>query len=153
MKVRGIRKNCQHLWRWGTMLLGMLMICSAEENLWVTVYYGVSVFKEANTTLFCASDAKAYDTEVHNVGTHACVPTDPPTRSAIGNVTEILTCGNNMVEQMHEDIISLWDPSLKPCVKLTPLCVTLNCPDYNSTTNGLLLVTTVVEWKRWRKEK
>nr|4JM2_E Chain E, gp120 [Human immunodeficiency virus 1] len=30
---------------------------------------------------------------------------------------------NNMVEQMQEDIISLWDQSLKPCVKLTPLCV------------------------------
>lgn len=49
------------------MLLGMLMICSAAEQLWVTVYYGVPVWKDANPTLFCASDAKAYDTEVHNV--------------------------------------------------------------------------------------
>nr|3LQA_G Chain G, Envelope glycoprotein gp160 [Human immunodeficiency virus 1] len=30
---------------------------------------------------------------------------------------------NDMVDQMHQDIISLWDQSLKPCVKLTPLCV------------------------------
>nr|AXP18402.1 envelope glycoprotein [Human immunodeficiency virus 1] len=136
MKVKGTRKNYQHLWKWGIVLLGMLMICSATEKLWVTVYYGVPVWKEATTTLFCASDAKAYDTEVHNVwATHACVPTDPnPHEIVLENVTEEFNMWkNNMVEQMHEDVISLWDQSLKPCVKLTPLCVTLNCTD---TTNG-----------------
>nr|QMX90152.1 envelope glycoprotein [Human immunodeficiency virus 1] len=145
MRVTGIRMNCQHLWRWGTMwrwgimLLGMLMISNATEKLWVTVYYGVPVWKEATTTLFCASDAKAYDTEVHNVwATHACVPTDPnPQEVVLENVTENFNMWkNNMVEQMHEDIISLWDQSLKPCVKLTPLCVTLNCIDYNTTRNN-----------------
>nr|AEF14276.1 envelope glycoprotein [Human immunodeficiency virus 1] len=141
MRVTGIRKNWQHLWRWGTMLLGMWMISSAAENLWVTVYYGVPVWKEATTILFCASDAKAYDTEVHNVwATHACVPTDPnPQEMVLGNVTENFNMWeNDMVEQMHEDIISLWDQSLKPCVKLTPLCVTLNCTDLknNATTNN-----------------
>nr|AEG76846.1 envelope glycoprotein [Human immunodeficiency virus 1] len=133
MRVKGIKKNYRDLWRWGVMLLGMLMICSATEKLWVTVYYGVPVWKEATTTLFCASDAKAYDTEVHNVwATHACVPTDPnPQEVMLKNVTENFNMWkNNMVEQMHEDIVSLWDQSLKPCVKLTPLCVTLNCTDY-----------------------
>nr|QQX42208.1 envelope glycoprotein [Human immunodeficiency virus 1] len=132
MTVMGIRRNYQHLWNWGTMLLGMLMICSALEQSWVTVYYGVPVWREANTTLFCASDAKAYDTEAHNVwATHACVPTDPnPQEVELENVTENFNMWkNNMVEQMHEDIISLWDQSLKPCVKLTPLCVTLYCTD------------------------
>nr|AOK87670.1 envelope glycoprotein [Human immunodeficiency virus 1] len=138
MRVMGIRKN-YHLWKWGTMLLGMLMICSAAEDSWVTVYYGVPVWKEATTTLFCASDAKAYATEVHNIwATHACVPTDPnPQEVVLENVTENFNMWkNNMVEQMQEDIISLWDQSLKPCVKLTPLCVTLNCTDYlGNTTN------------------
>nr|UXW83993.1 envelope glycoprotein [Human immunodeficiency virus 1] len=137
MKVKGFKKNYQHWWRWGTMFLGMWMICSAAaEELWVTVYYGVPVWKEATTTLFCASDAKAYDTEVHNVwATHACVPIDPnPQEVVLGNVTENFNMWkNNMVEQMHEDIISLWDQSLKPCVKLTPLCVTLNCSNLNTT--------------------
>nr|QAR19827.1 envelope glycoprotein [Human immunodeficiency virus 1] len=135
MTVMGIRKN--YLWRWGTMLLGLLMICSVAAQLWVTVYYGVPVWREANPTLFCASDAKAYDTEVHNVwATHACVPTDPnPQEVKLENVTEYFNMWNNsMVEQMHEDIISLWDQSLKPCVKLTPLCVTLNCTDVNNST-------------------
>nr|6CE0_G Chain G, Envelope glycoprotein gp160 [Human immunodeficiency virus 1] len=113
------------------------------EKLWVTVYYGVPVWKEATTTLFCASDAKAYDTEVHNVwATHACVPTDPnPQEVLLENVTEEFNMWkNSMVEQMHEDIISLWDQSLKPCVKLTPFCVTLNCTNYNGT-NGNTTVT------------
>nr|QQX43469.1 envelope glycoprotein [Human immunodeficiency virus 1] len=145
MRVKGIRRNYQHWWRggilllWrGIMLLGILMICSATEKLWVTVYYGVPVWKEATTTLFCASDAKAYDTEVHNVwATHACVPTDPnPQEVVLENVTEYFNMWkNDMVEQMHEDIISLWDQSLKPCVKLTPLCVTLNCTNFINTTN------------------
>nr|AAN73508.1 envelope glycoprotein [Human immunodeficiency virus 1] len=145
MRVKGTQKNYQHLWRWGTMLLwrwgtmllGLLMICSAigdTGNLWVTVYYGVPVWKEATTTLFCASDAKSYETEAHNIwATHACVPTDPnPQEIKLEKVTENFNMWkNNMVEQMHEDIISLWDQSLKPCVKLTPLCVTLNCTEYN----------------------
>nr|ACN86928.1 envelope glycoprotein [Human immunodeficiency virus 1] len=146
MRVKGTRKNCQHWWWiWGTMLLGMLMICSAEkekeEQLWVTVYYGVPVWKEATTTLFCASDAKAYKTEVHNVwATHACVPTDPnPQEVNLANVTENFNMWkNNMVEQMHEDIISLWDQSLKPCVKLTPVCVTLICTDVTNSTNSTI---------------
>nr|AXP17939.1 envelope glycoprotein [Human immunodeficiency virus 1] len=139
MRVKGIKKNCQLLWRWGALLLGMLMICSATSNLWVTVYYGVPVWKDATTTLFCASDAKAYDTEIHNVwATHACVPTDPdPQEVVLENVTENYNMGkNNMVEQMHEDIISLWDQSLKPCVLLTPFCVTLNCTDANTTSTN-----------------
>nr|AVN56031.1 envelope glycoprotein [Human immunodeficiency virus 1]AVN56050.1 envelope glycoprotein [Human immunodeficiency virus 1] len=145
MRAKEIRKSYQHLWKWGTMLLGILMICSAAEQLWVTVYYGVPVWKEATTTLFCASDAKSYDTEVHNVwATHACVPTDPnPQEVVLENVTENFNMWkNNMVEQMHEDIISLWDQSLKPCVKLTPLCVTLNCSDVENPKGGNTTNTT-----------
>nr|ARM49855.1 envelope glycoprotein [Human immunodeficiency virus 1]ARM50023.1 envelope glycoprotein [Human immunodeficiency virus 1]ARM50079.1 envelope glycoprotein [Human immunodeficiency virus 1]ARM50087.1 envelope glycoprotein [Human immunodeficiency virus 1] len=126
----GILKNYPQWWIWGILGFWMLMICNGKGKLWVTVYYGVPVWKEAKTTLFCASDAKAYEKEVHNVwATHACVPTDPsPQELVLGNVTENFNMWkNDMVDQMHEDIISLWDQSLKPCVKLTPLCVTLIC--------------------------
>nr|WJG31166.1 envelope glycoprotein [Human immunodeficiency virus 1] len=138
MRVKGIKRNYQNLWKGGALLLGILMICNAVDQLWVTVYYGVPVWKEANTTLFCASDARGYDTEAHNVwATHACVPTDPnPQEVVLENVTENFNMWkNDMVEQMHEDIISLWDQSLKPCVKLTPLCVTLNCTNLRNDTN------------------
>nr|QGV14101.1 envelope glycoprotein [Human immunodeficiency virus 1] len=130
MRVRGTQMNWLNLWNWGILIIGLVITCSASNNLWVTVYYGVPVWRDADTTLFCASDAKAHKAEVHNVwATHACVPTDPdPQEIYLENVTENFNMWkNNMVEQMQEDIISLWDQSLKPCVKLTPLCVTLNC--------------------------
>nr|UBT20544.1 envelope glycoprotein [Human immunodeficiency virus 1] len=136
MRVMETLKKCQNLWRWGIMLFWMIIMCKAAGPLWVTVYYGVPVWKDADTTLFCASDAKAYSTEAHNIwATHACVPTDPnPQETHLKDVTENFNMWkNNMVEQMHEDIISLWDQSLKPCVKLTPLCVTLDCQNYVST--------------------
>nr|QJX43650.1 envelope glycoprotein [Human immunodeficiency virus 1]QJX43665.1 envelope glycoprotein [Human immunodeficiency virus 1] len=136
MRVMGILRSCQPWWIWGILGFWMLMNCNVGGNLWVTVYYGVPVWKEAKTTLFCASNAKAYEKEVHNVwATHACVPTDPnPQEMVLENVTENFNMWkNDMVDQMHEDIISLWDQSLKPCVKLTPLCVTLNCTNANIT--------------------
>nr|ADZ47222.1 envelope glycoprotein [Human immunodeficiency virus 1]AEE40579.1 envelope glycoprotein [Human immunodeficiency virus 1] len=143
MRAMGILRNCPPWWIWGILGFWMLMICNG--NLWVTVYYGVPVWKEAKTTLFCASDAKAYEKEVHNVwATHACVPTDPnPQEMVLGNVTENFNMWkNDMVDQMHEDIISLWDESLKPCVKLTPLCVTLRC---NDTRDNSIAVNNTIE--------
>nr|AGC81528.1 envelope glycoprotein [Human immunodeficiency virus 1] len=142
MRVKGMLRSYQQWWIWGILGFWMLMICNGNgKNLWVTVHYGVPVWREAKTTLFCASDAKAYKEEAHNVwATHACVPTDPnPQEIHIINVTEDFNMWkNDMVDQMHEDIISLWDESLKPCVKLTPLCVTLNCSNVanNSSRNG-----------------
>nr|ADZ47320.1 envelope glycoprotein [Human immunodeficiency virus 1] len=141
MRVRGILRNWQPWGIWGILGFWMVLTCSVLGNLWVTVYYGVPVWKEAKTTLFCASDAKAYEKEMHNVwATHACVPTDPnPQEMVLENVTENFNMWkNDMVDQMHEDIISLWDQSLKPCVKLTPLCVTLDCK-YNITVNNTIV--------------
>nr|AYP20004.1 envelope glycoprotein [Human immunodeficiency virus 1] len=141
MKVRGTLRSYRQWWIWGVLGFWMLMICNVEGDSWVTVYYGVPVWKEAKTTLFCASDAKAYDKEVHNVwATHACVPTDPnPQEMALENVTENFNMWkNDMVDQMQEDVISLWDQSLKPCVKLTPLCVTLICTNVNSNSSRTL---------------
>nr|AFR42783.1 envelope glycoprotein [Human immunodeficiency virus 1] len=136
MRVKETQTNWPNLWKWGTLILGLVIICSASDNWWVTVYYGVPVWRDADTTLFCASDAKAHVTEVHNVwATHACVPTDPnPQEIYLENVTEYFNMWkNNMAEQMQEDVISLWDQSLKPCVRLTPLCVTLHCTYANLT--------------------
>nr|ADU15628.1 envelope glycoprotein [Human immunodeficiency virus 1] len=140
MRVKGIPRNWPQWWIWGILGFWIILMCRVEEDSWVTVYYGVPVWKEAKTTLFCASDAKAYEKEVHNAwATRACVPTDPnPQELVLGNVTENFNMWkNDMVNQMHEDIINLWDQSLKPCVKLTPLCVTLYCtdPEFNNTSN------------------
>nr|AGB07432.1 envelope glycoprotein [Human immunodeficiency virus 1] len=152
MRVMGMQRNYPQWWIWGILGFWMLMIYNVGGKLWVTVYYGVPVWKEAKTTLFCASDAKAYEREVHNVwATHACVPTDPnPQELVLENVTENFNMWkNDMVDQMQEDIISLWDQSLKPCVKLTPLCVTLNCTNLNCT-NGMLQCTNASDTEAMR---
>nr|UMQ70184.1 envelope glycoprotein [Human immunodeficiency virus 1] len=152
MRVKETQMNWPNLWKWGTLILGLVIICSASDKLWVTVYYGVPVWKDADTTLFCASDAKAQEPEVHNVwATHACVPTDPnPQELRLENVTENFNMWKNkMAEQMQEDIISLWDESLKPCVKLTPLCVTLRCTNAtltNGTTTGTTTTPTPTKY-------
>nr|AFP26770.1 envelope glycoprotein [Human immunodeficiency virus 1] len=154
MRVREILRNYQHWWIWGILGFWMLMICNVVGNLWVTVYYGVPVWKDAKTTLFCASDAKAYEREVHNVwATHACVPTDPnPQEMFLKNVTENFNMWeNDMVDQMHEDVISLWDQFLKPCIRLTSLCVTLNCSNTENDTerkNCTFRVTTEIKDKK-----
>nr|QDR91004.1 envelope glycoprotein [Human immunodeficiency virus 1] len=147
MRVRGIQRNYPQWWIWGILGFWMIIISRGVENRWVTVYYGVPVWKEAKTTLFCASDAKAYEKEVHNVwATHACVPTDPsPQEMVLENITENFNMWkNDMVDQMHEDIISLWDQSLQPCVKLTPLCVTLNCTS-NVTISNVTVYNNTME--------
>nr|UTQ19027.1 envelope glycoprotein [Human immunodeficiency virus 1] len=139
MRVKETQMNWPSLWRWGILIFGLVIMCSASNDLWVTVYYGVPVWRDADTTLFCASDAKAHETEMHNVwATHACVPTDPnPQEIQLENVTENFNMWKNkMADQMQEDVISLWDESLKPCVQLTPLCVTLNCAVINATINA-----------------
>nr|UTQ18019.1 envelope glycoprotein [Human immunodeficiency virus 1] len=144
MRVKETQMTWLNFWKWGTLILGLVMMCSAADNLWVTVYYGVPAWRDAETTLFCASDAKAHSPEVHNIwATHACVPTDPnPQEILLKNVTEDFNMWkNNMVEQMQEDVISLWDQSLKPCVKLTPLCVTLNCTKATLTNVSLTNAT------------
>nr|ASU62681.1 envelope glycoprotein [Human immunodeficiency virus 1] len=145
MKVKGTQRTCPQWWIWSILGFWMMICSSVGNDRWVTVYYGVPVWREANTTLFCASDAKAYKEEVHNVwATHACVPTDPnPQEIVLENVTENFNMWkNDMVNQMHEDIINLWDQSLKPCVKLTPLCVTLKCSTVHEQGNN---VTTELE--------
>nr|UTQ18955.1 envelope glycoprotein [Human immunodeficiency virus 1] len=136
MRVKETQMNWPSLWRWGILIFGLVIMCSASNDLWVTVYYGVPVWRDADTTLFCASDAKAHETEMHNVwATHACVPTDPnPQEIQLENITENFNMWKNkMADQMQEDVISLWDESLKPCVQLTPLCVTLDCAVINTT--------------------
>nr|AFU28060.1 envelope glycoprotein [Human immunodeficiency virus 1] len=148
MRVKETQMNWPNLWKWGTLILGLVIMCRASDNLWVTVYYGVPVWRDADTTLFCASDAKAHDPEVHNVwATYACVPTDPnPQEIPLENVTENFNMWkNNMVEQMQEDVISLWDQSLKPCVKLTPLCVTLNCTNAKLNDTNITMTTAYKE--------
>nr|ALX35384.1 envelope glycoprotein [Human immunodeficiency virus 1] len=123
------------------IILALIIPCLSYNQLYATVYAGVPVWEEAKPVLFCASDVNLTSTEQHNVwASQACVPTDPtPHEYPLQNVTDNFNIWKNyMVDQMQEDIISLWDQSLKPCVQMTFLCIQMNCTDLprNSTANS-----------------
>nr|AGC10595.1 envelope glycoprotein [Human immunodeficiency virus 2] len=95
---------------------------------YVTVFYGVPVWRNASIPLFCAT--KNRDTW----GTIQCLPDNNDYQEIALNVTEAFDAWNNTVtEQAVEDVWSLFETSIKPCVKLTPLCVAMSC---NSTANN-----------------
>nr|AAS68551.1 envelope glycoprotein [Human immunodeficiency virus 1] len=135
------RKN-KKLWNWCIVMALIIPCLNCKEQLYAAVYSGVPVWENANPVLFCASDVNLTSTEQHNIwASQACVPTDPNPNEYPINVTDNFNIWNNsMVDQMHDDIISLWEQSLKPCVQLTFLCVQMNCTDIppmngtNSTT-------------------
>nr|AAS68550.1 envelope glycoprotein [Human immunodeficiency virus 1] len=123
------------------IVTALIIPCLSSNQLYATVYAGVPVWEDAAPVLFCASDANLTSTEKHNVwASQACVPTDPsPHEYLLTNVTDSFDIWKNyMVEQMQEDIISLWDQSLKPCVQMTFLCIQMNCTDIeaNNTTGN-----------------
>nr|AET74250.1 envelope [Human immunodeficiency virus 2] len=102
---------------------------------YVTVFYGVPVWKNASIPLFCAT--KNRDTW----GTIQCLPDNDDYHEISLNVTEAFDAWDNTVtEQAIEDVWNLFDTSILPCVKLTPLCVAMNCSNStgtgNTTTSG-----------------
>nr|ARM39072.1 envelope glycoprotein [Simian immunodeficiency virus] len=98
----------------------------AQAKNWTTVFYGVPIWKDAKPPLFCAADIAP---DPFNIwATQSCVPTDPTPAEAYMNITEYFDAYKNyMVQQMTEDMIALFQQALKPCVKLTPMCVTMKC--------------------------
>nr|CAA65373.1 gp160 [Human immunodeficiency virus 1] len=136
--MRVMEKKNKKLWIL-CMIMALIIPCLSSNHLYATVYAGVPVWEDANPVLFCASDANLTSTEQHNIwASQACVPTDPtPLEYPLKNVTDNFNIWKNyMVEQMQEDIISLWEQSLKPCVQMTFLCVQMNCTNISNATSS-----------------
>nr|ASC61962.1 envelope glycoprotein [Simian immunodeficiency virus] len=119
---------------WGLVLLIQFIEKGTNED-YVTVFYGVPVWRNATPTLFCATNASMTSTEVHNVwATTSCVPIDPnPIVVRLNTSVWFNAYRNYMVESMTEDMIQLFEQSHKPCVQLTPMCVQMNCIKYNGS--------------------
>nr|ABF14464.1 envelope glycoprotein [Human immunodeficiency virus 2] len=111
--------------RQGAQLLIAILLTSAcliYCTQYITVFYGVPAWKNASIPLFCAT--KNRDTW----GTIQCLPDNDDYQEIALNVTEAFDAWNNTVtEQAIEDVWNLFETSTKPCVKLTPLCVAMNC--------------------------
>nr|AAR98775.1 truncated envelope glycoprotein [Human immunodeficiency virus 2] len=89
---------------------------------YVTVFYGIPAWRNASIPLFCAT--KNRDTW----GTIQCLPDNDEYQEITLNVTEAFDAWDNTVtEQAIEDVWNLFETSIKPCVKLTPLCVAMRC--------------------------
>nr|AAV63816.1 envelope glycoprotein [Human immunodeficiency virus 1] len=135
MRARGYQRNCPPTWwTWGIMLLGMLTICSAARNLWVTVYYGGACIGLS----FCD---QMYSIQQRPIifGLHMPVyPRTPAHKKYNWKMwPKTLICGKITWETRCMRIESVYGiKALKPCVKLTPLCVTLNCSNNITTLNS-----------------
>ncbi|AAO47179.1 env protien [Human immunodeficiency virus 1] len=156
--MKAMKKKNKKLWIL-YIIMALITLCSSHKKLYAAVYAGVPVWEEATPTLFCASDSNLTSTEKHNIwASQACVPTDPtPHEYPLENVTDNFNIWENyMVEQMQEDIISLWEQSLKPCVQMTFLCVQMNCTDpeieSNNTTSNAGTTTSSPDLKQDLKQ-
>nr|AAA47719.1 envelope glycoprotein [Simian immunodeficiency virus] len=109
----------------GNQLLIALLLVSALKIYcvqYVTVFYGVPAWKNATIPLFCATRNR--DTW----GTTQCLPDNNDYSELAVNITEAFDAWNNTVtEQAIEDVWNLFETSIKPCVKLTPLCIAMRC--------------------------
>nr|AJK29543.1 envelope glycoprotein [Simian immunodeficiency virus] len=109
----------------GNQLLIALLLVSALEIYciqYVTVFYGVPAWKNATIPLFCATRNR--DTW----GTTQCLPDNDDYSELAISITEAFDAWNNTVtEQAIEDVWNLFETSIKPCVKLTPLCIAMRC--------------------------
>nr|AET74248.1 envelope [Human immunodeficiency virus 2] len=106
---------------------------------YVTVFYGIPAWRNASIPLFCAT--KNRDTW----GTTQCLPDNDDYQEIALNVTEAFDAWDNTVtEQAIEDVWNLFETSIKPCVKLTPLCVAMTCSSTSarSTTTPTTTITT-----------
>nr|AOS52551.1 envelope glycoprotein [Human immunodeficiency virus 2] len=118
----------------GNQLLIAIILASAYLiycEQYVTVFYGIPAWRNASIPLFCAT--KNRDTW----GTIQCLPDNDDYQEITLNVTEAFDAWDNTVtEQAVEDVWSLFETSIKPCVKLTPLCVRMECSNITDTTNS-----------------
>ncbi|AFV26288.1 envelope glycoprotein [Simian immunodeficiency virus] len=124
----------------GNQLLIAILLVSAYGiycTQYVTVFYGVPAWRNATIPLFCAT--KNRDTW----GTTQCLPDNDDYSEISINVTEAFDAWDNTVtEQAIEDVWNLFETSIKPCVKLTPLCIAMKCNKNETNRWGLTRTST-----------
>nr|APH81270.1 envelope protein [Simian immunodeficiency virus] len=117
---------------------------------YVTVFYGIPVWKNSSVQAFC----KTPNTNLW--ASTNCIPDDEPEGTIaevpIPNITEAFDAWpsrNPLVAQAESNIHLLFESTLKPCVKLTPMCIKMSCtrlPE-EASTNLTIPTTTAVEVK------
>nr|ALS54558.1 env protein [Simian immunodeficiency virus] len=97
---------------------------------WITVFYGIPVWKNSTVQAFCMTPTNRL------WATTNCIPDDHDYTEVPLNITEPFEAWadrNPLVAQAGSNIHLLFEQTLKPCVKLSPLCIKMNCVELNSS--------------------
>nr|ALS54526.1 env protein [Simian immunodeficiency virus] len=97
---------------------------------WVTVFYGVPVWKNSSVQAFCMTPTNRL------WATTNCIPDDHDYTEVPLNITEPFEAWadrNPLVAQAGSNIHLLFEQTLKPCVKLSPLCIRMSCVPLNGS--------------------
>nr|ALS54550.1 env protein [Simian immunodeficiency virus] len=97
---------------------------------WVTVFYGIPVWKNSSVQAFCMTPTTRL------WATTNCIPDDHDYTEVPLNISEPFEAWadrNPLVAQAGSNIHLLFEQTLKPCVKLSPLCIKMSCVELNSS--------------------
>ncbi|ADK78268.1 envelope glycoprotein [Simian immunodeficiency virus] len=110
----------------------ILLALAKQKPQYVTVFYGVPVWVNSTVPMFCVTD------NTNSWGTLNCIPEGGISPEVPVNVSEKFDAWENaLYEQAKDNVWNLYDSTLKPCVRLSPLCVTMNCTVINGSWDGI----------------
>nr|AVK70486.1 envelope glycoprotein [Simian-Human immunodeficiency virus] len=110
-------------------LMALIIPGSRSKEQYVTVFYGIPVWQNSSVQAFC----KTPNTNMW--ATTNCIPDDEGEKIhevPIPNITERFDAWgrkNPLVAQAESNIHLLFEQTLKPCVKLTPMCIKMQCTE------------------------
>nr|BAF32565.1 env polyprotein [Simian immunodeficiency virus] len=120
----------------GIIVIGIGIVLSKQ---WITVFYGIPVWKNSSVQAFCMTPTTSL------WATTNCIPDDHDYTEVPLNITEPFEAWgdrNPLIAQAASNIHLLFEQTMKPCVKLSPLCIKMNCVELNSTRERATTPTT-----------
>nr|ALS54390.1 env protein [Simian immunodeficiency virus] len=126
------------------LTIGLVVWIGIGKQQWITVFYGVPVWKNSSVQAFCMTPTDRL------WATTNCIPDDHDYAEVPLNITEPFEAWadrNPLVAQAGSNIHLLFEQTLKPCVKLSPLCIKMSCVPLNSSTKGTTTPSTVTSTK------
>nr|ALS54374.1 env protein [Simian immunodeficiency virus] len=118
--------------------IGLVIWIGTGKQQWITVFYGVPVWKNSSVQAFCMTPTNRL------WATTNCIPDDHDYTEVPLNITEPFEAWadrNPLVAQAGSNIHLLFEQTLKPCVKLSPLCIKMSCVPLNGSRTSTTTVT------------
>ncbi|AAA91911.1 env polyprotein [Simian immunodeficiency virus] len=116
----------------------------STKQQWITVFYGVPVWKNSSVQAFCMTPTTRL------WATTNCIPDDHDYTEVPLNITEPFEAWadrNPLVAQAGSNIHLLFEQTLKPCVKLSPLCIKMNCVELKGSATSTPATSTTAGTK------